>query len=212
MSSALATSQLSQSVCLGWLICCEWKRKSHVFIGVVSQKAQSQSHLPSTEKLSGEEQLSFLMTEKINTGRTSILRDWVIDRRGAVVLPRDWAIDSGRGFALGFDWHGRSGSSWEAAECLSRQSGADVGSPLSCNHLPSSPCPVPLRHRCTPANTHIQHNVSTPPRNLKALYDGTTAVMQQGLTPRMTNTVIYQCAPERSIWLAQAVEIRYFIY
>lgn len=74
--------------------------------------------------------------------KTNCLCDWVINHRGAVVLPRDRAIDSGRGCALGFDWPRRSGSSWEAAECLSRQIRADVSSPLSRNHLPSSLRPV----------------------------------------------------------------------
>lgn len=40
---------------------------------------------------------------------TSTFCDWIIDRRGAVVLPLDWAIDSWRGFALGFDWPGSRG-------------------------------------------------------------------------------------------------------
>lgn len=107
----------------------------------------------------------YLWLKKINTGRTSIPCDWVIDRREPVVLPVDWAIDSGRGFALGFDWSRSSGSSWEAAECLSRQMRADVSSPLSCNHLLSSQCAAsslrPVFVVCAHMHKRTQYTFST---------------------------------------------------
>lgn len=105
--SSVQTSQFSSAAVTGWLMSCEWKRQSHV--------SKSRCHTCfSIEKLTRGEQLLVLVIEKINTGRTSIPCDWVIDRWGPVVLPVDWAIDSGRGFALGFDWPRSSGSSWEA--------------------------------------------------------------------------------------------------
>ncbi len=166
-------------------------------IGILSQKAPS--HLPSTEKLTQEEEMSFLVIEEIYTRRTSILCDWVINRWGAVVLPHDRAIDSGRGFALAFDWLRRSGSSWEVAECLSRQIREDVSSPLSRNHLPSSLCPVfsfSLSHVHSGKHTHTEECPSSG--NLNARYDGTTAVMQQGLMLK------------RSIWLFEKLPIMVF--
>lgn len=157
--SSVQTSQFSSAAVTGWLMSCEWKRQSHV--------SKSRCHTCfSIEKLTRGEQLLVLVIEKINTGRTSIPCDWVIDRWGPVVLPVDWAIDSGRGFALGFDWPRSSGSSWEAGR-VSLQ--ADEGRCQLSTQLQSpfflSVCCVfsvfRLCRMCTHAQTHTVHCLSS---------------------------------------------------
>lgn len=117
--NVLCLNQPIVSICIYWLVNLAVSGRDNTTSSCLQAfclKKHSHSHTGlSIEKLTREEQLSFLMSEKMNAGRTRILRDWVIDRWGAVVLPHDWAIDSGRGFALGFDWPRRSGSSWEVS-------------------------------------------------------------------------------------------------
>lgn len=153
----------------------------------------SKSYLPSMEKLTREEQLSVLVLEKMNTGRTSIPCDWVIDGRGAVVLPCDWAIDSGRGFALGFDWSRRSGS-------LSRRCRVSLQTDKSRCQRSTPITFIPL---CV-TGKHV-HTVQCLDSVQEAEYEGTTAVMQQ-----VTNTAIRQCPLKRFIRLFEKWPITVF--
>lgn len=146
--SSVQTSQFSSAAVTGWLMSCEWKRQSHV--------SKSRCHTCfSIEKLTRGEQLLVLVIEKINTGRTSIPCDWVIDRWGPVVLPVDWAIDSGRGFALGFDWPRSSRSSWEAGRVsLQADEGrCQLSTQLQSPSFLSVCCVFSVSRMCTHAQT-----------------------------------------------------------